>query len=379
MAEALVECGHRVHVATYPLGDLNTPTTYSLHRVGPAHMRVGAAPGPSLKKLLFFDPLLVRMVRKLLDEIPFDIIHAHHYEGLIAALLARRAGKHVPIVYDAHTLLTTELPFYRLPVPGNMSARIGHWLDASLPRRADHTIAVTTAMRDWLITEGGMAEDRVSLVQNGVEYEHFGAPERERQDAAGSSRLDARRADAARIVYTGNLAEYQGIDLLLSAAREVRLAISNAQLILVTDSPRTPMRHHLDELGFSSWVAMLRADYDSLPRLLAQADVLVNPRPSCEGLPQKLLNYMAAARPIVSFAGSAHLLEHERTGLVVPDGDTDAFALAIIRLLKDRQLAQRLGDAARNEVIAERGWPVVANRVERAYSKVTAAPPGMAS
>ena len=80
------------------------------------------------------------------------------------------------------------------------------------------------------------------------------------------------------------------------------------------------------------------------------------PRPECPGIPQKLLNYMAAARGIVSFAGSAKLLRHEVTGLVVPNRDKEAFARAIVRLVDEPSLARSLGSAARAEVIDTATW-----------------------
>lgn len=365
MAEALVHSGHEVHVATYPLGDWATPTPYTIHRVGRRSLQVDGRPGPSLKKLLVFDPLLVRKVRRLLDEIAFDVIHAHHYEGLIAALMARKAREEVPVVYDAHTLLATELPYYRLPLPAPMVARLGRWLDTELPRRADHIIAVTDGMRQWLITEGTVSDSHVSIIQNGVEHEHFPAPRRR-----------AAHPGSPRIVYSGNLAEYQGIELLLLAFQKVRATLPQATLSLVTDPSGESLQARAETLGLADCVSIVRADYASLPCRLAEADVLVNPRPSCDGLPQKLLNYMASGRPIVSFVGSAALLEHERTALLVPDEDIDAFAGAITRVLQHPELGQRLGRAARAEVIAARGWEQVAARVERVYSKVTGRQPG---
>ena len=68
------------------------------------------------------------------------------------------------------------------------------------------------------------------------------------------------------------------------------------------------------------------------------------PRVECPGLPQKLLNYMAAGKAIVSFAGSAKLLEHEVTGLIVPNRDIAAFAKAIVRLSDDPTLSRRSRD-----------------------------------
>jgi glycosyltransferase involved in cell wall biosynthesis len=196
MAEALVERGHEVHAVTYPLGDRSTPTPYSVHRVGWRGAHVGAAPGPSLKKMLVFDPLLIREVTRLLDDIDFDVLHAHHYEGLIAALVARRSRHRLPIVYDSHTLLATELPHYRLPVPPKLLARVGRWLDGRLPPQADHVIAVTAVMRQWFKTEGALSDDRLSLIQNGVEHEHFRVKtERERFGMTRSDTEVPRAAD----------------------------------------------------------------------------------------------------------------------------------------------------------------------------------------
>ena len=67
----------------------------------------------------------------------------------------------------------------------------------------------------------------------------------------------------------------------------------------------------------------------------------------CDGIPQKLLNYMAAGKGIVCSAGSAKLLEHERTGLIVPNGDVDAFAAAIVRLAADPRVLRMRWEARR--------------------------------
>ena len=366
MAEALLQRGHEIHMATYPLGHADTPTPYQTHRVGWKNMRLRSDPGPSLKKLFVLDPLLTRRIRRLLDEMSFDVIHAHHYEGLIAALLARRSGNRVPIVYDAHTLLGSELPHYRLPMPEKTAAWLGRYLDSTLPRRADHVIAVTERMREWLITEGGVPAARTSLISNGVEYEHFAVP------AVAENNSQATGNDVAplRIVFSGNLAEYQGIDLLLSAFQRVHAEVSHARLILVTDSDCTDLMYEVGKLGLTDYVSTIQADYASLPTCLAAANVLVNPRPQCEGIPQKLLNYMAAGRPIVSFSSSAALLEHDRTALLVADEDIDGFAQAILRILREPQLGQRLSRAASEQVEAKYGWQNVAQKVEDAYAQV---------
>jgi glycosyltransferase involved in cell wall biosynthesis len=87
-------------------------------------------------------------------------------------------------------------------------------------------------------------------------------------------------------------------------------------------------------------------------------------------LPQKLLNYMASGCPIVSFAGSARHIVHERNCLIVEDRDESGMAQAILRLLEHPDLARRLGSAARAYARAEFGWDRTAARIEQVYGDV---------
>ena len=367
MAEALERRGNDVHVVTYPLADEETPVSYRVERVAGDDMRLNPAPGPSLRKILL-DLRLYRCVKRLLETTPFDIVHAHHYEGLIVSLCARARARadlgRIPIVYDSHTLLASELPYYYpRPVRGP-AGFIGITLDRGLPHRADHIIVVTESMRRWLSASGGVDVDRLTLIANGVEHEHFGrTPSQERSE----------RNSAPRIAYAGNLAEYQGIDLLLGAFKKLRSAIRGAQLLIITDSDSGRQGRRITDLGLADSVSVVHSDFMTLPQHLAEADVLVNPRIQCEGIPQKLLNYMAAARPIVSFAGSAALLEHERTALIVPDGDTNALADAALRVIRDPELGIAMGQEARRQVISQHGWDQVAARVESVYEDVLGA------
>ena len=359
MAEALVTQGHEIHVVTYPVGDGSIPINYHAHRVARADTRLETAPGPSLRKLAYLDPLLWARVRRLLHAESFDLVHAHHYESLIVALLARGGRRAVPVVYDAHTLLAPELPQYRLPLPRRLLADVGARLDRTLPRRADQVIAVSAGMQQWLTSQGGVAAGRISLIPNGVEHAHFaGTPPGPRGDSP------------RRIVFAGNLAEYQSVRLLLEAFQRVHRSMPDVRLVLVTDGTMEPLLASMRALGIADFVSRVGSDYASLPERLAEADVLANPRVQCTGVPQKVLNYMAAGRPIVSFESSRGPLRDGVTGLVVPEGDVGAFAGALLRLLREPALGNVMGQAARREVVARHGWSQVAERVTEVYERV---------
>lgn len=356
LSEALASRGHDVHLVTYHLGDGELPATLHVHRAARVPTYRKRTPGPSLQKLVVVDPLLTVKLSRVIRQGNFDIVHAHHYEGLLAAIMSG-VGTHAPVVYDAHTLLESELPSYPLGLPRRWKIGLGSYLDRRLPHRADHVIAVTDTIRQKLV-EHGVAPDRVTVASDGVEDEFFEACDTAVRREPGS---------IPTLVFAGNLAQYQGIELLLAAYRDVRAVRPDVRLLLVTGSAFAPYEELARELGVRDGIELRSASLEELPRLLVQADIAMNPRVDCDGIPLKLLNYMAAARPIVSFAGSAPVLTHGENALLATDGDTAALARAIVELLDDPELRFRIGARARSDAEAHHRWSSIAERVEIAF------------
>lgn len=359
LAEALSRRGHDVHVITYHLG-ADLPTSgLEVHRTPVVRTYNRYAPGPNYQKLLILDPLLQRTLSRVLRENPIDIVHAHHYEGLLVARLLRRRLRR-PVIYDAHTMLESELPFYSLGLGSFLQQRVGRLLDRHLPSQAAHVIAVTEALRDRLIEVGAVTSDHVSVVANGVEAELFEVQPAPRENGF------------RYVVFAGNLSAYQGIEHMLKAFAHVSGWRAEARLLIASESSFGPYEGLASELGIRDRIQMLALPFKQLPPYLRVADVAVNPRTQCDGVPQKLMNYMAAACPIVSFEGSAVHLKHEINALVVPNGDTRGMAESMLRLLDCPDLARRLGDAAHREAAANFSWDRAARESEAVYRRVLA-------
>jgi glycosyltransferase involved in cell wall biosynthesis len=357
IAEAVARRGHAVHVVTYHLGEDLADPPFAVHRIRDVAAYRRTDPGPTLRKLLHLDPMLAGLLRRLHRELRFDLVHAHHYEGLLVASHALRG---TPVVYDAHTLLASELPSYPLGLPRRCIRAVGPWLDRHLPRRADRIIAVSETIRHTLVSLGASTHQRTHVIPNGVEWDRFPIE----GEIAPNERT---------IIFTGNLAPYQGVNLMLEAFAVLRARRDDVRLMIVTDSPFAPFEPLAQQLGVRAAVDLRRATFTQQPALLAAAKVAINPRVRCDGIPQKLLNYMAAGLPIASFESSSGPLRHEVTGLRVPDGDTAAMAGALDRLLSDRPLARALGDAARDQARREFSWDEVAARIEQVYREAIAA------
>jgi glycosyltransferase involved in cell wall biosynthesis len=366
MAAALAERGHEVHVVTYHLGEDvpdgadGPPAPFTVHRLPYIPTYRKTSPGPAYQKLLVMDPLLVLKLRKLLGGLDFDVIHAHHIEGLLVAEAARRHGM-PPVVFDVHTLLESELPHYGLGLPTGLKRRIGRAFDRTLPRRAEHVIAVTEDIRAVLLGSGAVQPDRISVIPNGVETDVFGVPSHSRPRSVGPR----------RIIFTGNLAPYQGIELMLEAFKFVRARRDDVRLTIATEDGFERYERRAAELGVREHIDVRRVAFSEVPELLGDAEVALHPRVDCDGLPQKLLNYLAAGKPVVSFRGSAKNLVHGENAMVVADRDTRSFATAIEQLLDDKALASRLGEAGRTLVLSTLSWSGAAERIEAVYEGVT--------
>jgi len=352
--------GHQVHVVTYHYGTAKPGATLSVHRIPQIKSYQNPAPGPTYVKLALLDPLLTVKLWQVLRNHQIDIIHAHHFEGLLVSAAAR-LRRDIPLIFDVHTLLSSELPFYPLRLPRWVTNSIAGSFDRRLPGMADHVITVTDRIRQRLLRMGRVPEERVTVVPNGVECDLF-----------SESRNRAAKAANGRptLIFTGNLAPYQGIDLMLLALRKVLNRRSDVQLKIVTESSFEQYDALARELGVSGSIELVRAQFEDIPMLLAGATVAVNPRTECDGIPVKLLNYMAAGKPVLSFAGSAPGVCHQQTGWLVPDGDVDGFAEGALTLLSNTELASSLGQNARRLVQDKHDWSRSAELTEDIYHQV---------
>ena len=118
---------------------------------------------------------------------------------------------------------------------------------------------------------------------------------------------------------------------------------------------------------------------DAVARHFAAADVIAAPSVrddsgNVDGLPNVVLEALASATPLVATpaGGIASAVDHDRTGVLVPERDPEALAAAIAALLESPSRRRMLGDAARADVIARFGWARAAERFEHAYTAARA-------
>ena len=345
-AQLLESRGHTVHLVVYGYGGGEDTSGLRVHRARHVPLARRTAAGPSIFKPLL-DTFLVLELRRVVREERIDAVWAHNYEALLVAL----AVGHRPIVYMAHNALEDELPHYFRGA--RLAARIGRWLDRTLPRRADAVVAPHARLAEYLT---GCGCDRPIVIPPAAASQYQSPPFK-----GGLKKPDPEMAQGAPFVlYAGNLDAYQNLPLLYAAIWRVRQTLPNTRLVIAT----------ADRATIPDAEVIHTPDFPSLQRLLAQDCVLAVPRTSWSGYPIKLLNGMAAGRPTVACAGAAHPLTHEGNALIVPDGDEEAFAEALLRLLGDAPLRGRLGEAARMAAAQNHARELIADQLEEVLLRV---------
>jgi glycosyltransferase involved in cell wall biosynthesis len=264
--------------------------------------------------------------------------------------------------------MSDELPTYNFLKPQWLATWLARLLDRYVPLLADRVIAISDELGRF-VRERGVSPEHLHVIPLGVDNAAF-------QDipAGQCQALRARHGidDRPLVMYTGILDRFQRLDYLLQGMRIVVDRLPEARLLLVanvaTAQDLRECREMISALGLEQEVTIvLQQSFAEIPLFLAAADVTVVPRPHCPGFPVKLLNYMAAGKPIVVFEGSSKGLQHLHSALVVPDHDWQALGYGILTLLQDPALARTLGLNAHRFVHEQLAWPSLAEKIENVY------------
>jgi glycosyltransferase involved in cell wall biosynthesis len=186
------------------------------------------------------------------------------------------------------------------------------------------------------------ASGGVVLVPNGVDLEHF----RQSREWSGSG--------TGRILFAGRLDEVKRPLLLVEIARALRSLrpASDFRFVVAGDGPEDQtLRTAVRAAGLEDVFEFLGHVSDLAP-VLADSALLVIPSRS-EGVPLVMLEAMASGRPVVaSDVGAIREVLDDTTGFLIPrtSGESRAFAVAIDRLLSDRQLRRQMGKRGRRLV-----------------------------
>jgi glycosyltransferase involved in cell wall biosynthesis len=235
------------------------------------------------------------------------------------------------------------------------------WLGRFCNTLVTATVVNCKAARRAVLVDERPHPESVVVLENGVDLDRFLALP---SVAGRTSALGPRR-----VGLVANLRPVKGVDVFVEAAARVARADPEVTFAVAGEGEARPaLERRIEELGLGERFTLAGSVRD-IPAFLAGLDVAVLCS-RAEGMPNAVLEYMAAGRAIVATAvgGTVELIEDEVTGLLVPPEDAEALARAITRLLTKPDLAPRLAAAARRRAREHFSREAMVRRFEAFYA-----------
>lgn len=238
-------------------------------------------------------------------------------------------------------------------------------------RRAQGVTACSQSLADAAIQIGAPPE-RVHIVPYGADPVRF-------NPKVSSTELRQRLGlalDALIILAAGRLVGKKGLDQLVRAMPRVLATVPRARLIVLGEGPQRALLERLrDELDLNDQVSLPgTVPWATVAEYLAASDVFVMPSVrdvtgNLDGLPNVILEAMAAGRPVVAtrVAGIPLAVLDNVTGILVDEADPEQLSRALIRLLVSSEARTALGLAGRARIETELNWMELAKRFDQIY------------
>lgn len=299
-------------------------------------------------------PALTVQLRSAFAKLRPQVIHTHQITALLyAGPAARMAG--VPVI--VHTEHGKNYASRR------RTRWVGRLAGACTQRFFGVSEDIVEEVRARRIVAGG----KVRFLPNGIDLCRF-------SNLVSSNAVKQQFGipDSDRVIGTvGRLTEIKCQDVLVRGFARAARARGDLRLLLVGDGPRRPALESLAErLGVRDRVHF--AGYQSQPQQYLQSMDLFALTSRSEGMPLAVLEAWAAGVPVVatSVGGLPRLVDHGRTGWLIPPFDDEALTSALLGILSDADVHRRLVDAGRDEVQSTYHLHAMAQRYDDHYREI---------
>lgn len=229
-------------------------------------------------------------------------------------------------------------------------------------------IAVTPGIKNYIEAEYNISRDKIIVVSNGANVDLFKPMSRDLVRAAlGGDKNEY------WICFVGHFSRWQGLACLVYCASLVLQEMFDTKFLLVGSSTvrqNVQYIHNLvHQLGLEdNFIFTGFISYEEVPTYVNASDVCVVPKkPMKSGFsPLKLYECMACEKPVVATRTDGfEILEDHNAGLLVEPENPEEFAEAIVKLLKNTELREKMGRNGRKYVVKNHSWEIAAKKVAK--------------
>jgi N-acetyllactosaminide 3-alpha-galactosyltransferase len=294
----------------------------------------------------------------------FDLVHSHCPAfGFTRAIRNRLKVPHI-VTYHCDTTISEnflgrKMPKWLIKSVEEMTNMYARWV---LPK-AD---AIINTTESYASTSPVMKNILHNAVPIGYHYELFDAS-RQKQGITEASR------DKKKVLFLGRFASNKGIDYLVRAIPAVLKAVPDAKFVLCGDGEEKPhIEEFIDKVGVRANIEFRgKVNLDEMVNLYSTSAMYVFPsinRLEAFGIVQ--LEAMSCYTPVIAsnIPGVNNVMEVGKSGLLVEPRDVEGLAAAIIKLLKDPEMARNMGVRGRQLVETKYNWKTIGDQIEKIYS-----------
>ena len=368
LSKRWVEAGHHVTVLTgfpnHPTGVVPEDYRRQMRRLtvrerteGIRVIRTWLYPAPNrrpLERILNYSSFCISAcLRGLLLDRP-DMVIATSPQllvGLSGWWISRL--KRCPFVFEVRDLWPESLLASGIGREDSMLIRRLEQVTSFLYRQSDRIVVVTEAFKENLMTRRGLPEEKIDVIENGVETDEF-SPKADALVVRQHHGLDGRFV----VSYIGTIGYAHGLDIILQAAHRLNEILPEAIFLLVGEGAEKERLEGLAQRERLGNVRFLpQQPRDSIPFFINASDVclvlLRNAELFTTVLPSKMLEFMACGRPVVlGVDGQARkILTEAQAGVCINPGDPEALVQAVMTLYRDPALRRRLGENGRDFIV----------------------------
>lgn len=289
-------------------------------------------------------------VKQILRQEQFDVIHLH--EPLLPAL---------PVTVLRHSNALNIGTFHAY-----QSRSLGYFYGKKILKRFFNKlhgkIAVSQAAMEFI---SKYFSGNYSIIPNGIDLRDF------RDDVEP---LPEFNDGSLNILFVGRLEKRKGFQYLIKAFPYIKRDFPNARLIVAgaySDDDKAQYEYFAEKAGLSDVVFVGFVPSETLPRYYKSCDIFCAPSTGGESFGIILLEAMAMGKPIVAsdIEGYRELVQPGEEGLLVPPKDETALAVALVRLLTDKELRVKMGQNGRRKVL-DYSWSKIARQILSYYHQV---------
>lgn len=268
-----------------------------------------------------------------------DVIYERYNLYLLAGLMLKRKLK-IPLLLEVNSPLV----FERSTHSGGLSLKwLAKWAEGTAWRGADYVLPVTNVLGDY-VRAYGVPNDRIVVIPNGINEDHFAA-------APTQDQAKAERGLTGKLVlgFTGFVRDWHGVDRVINWMATAN-APANAHLLVVGDGPvRSDLEQLAQSLGIADRVTFTGVVHrDQVPAWVSSFDIALQPAVVAYASPLKLMEYLVMAKAVIAprTTNLCEVLTDGGNALLFDADKPNAFEAALTTLCANDSLRAHLAQGA---------------------------------